>query len=99
VSNDSTLRRLDELLRRLRISGARTILLKVPTRLTPIKGSVEMASEVVPEVQAEIDAILTALGVTSDDFIIQVARFYEAPKPNDGNKPKPVPGPVLVGVT
>jgi hypothetical protein len=95
----SLIKRLDELLRRLRVGGSRTIVLKVPTMLTPIEGSVENSSTVTPETEAAVDEILEEIGATDDDFIIQVARFYLETKTNGGSEPEPKPLPELISVT
>jgi hypothetical protein len=53
-SYDNLIKRLDELLRRLRITGSRTIVVKVPTALTAVEGSVQCRSSITPETEQAV---------------------------------------------
>ena len=68
-------KRLEQLGRVVGYRASRTIVLKLPTLLTPIEGSVEMASIVLPEVRAAADEMLEAIDVSDEDTVIEVARF------------------------
>ena len=84
-------KRLEQLGRVVGYRASRTIVLKLPTLLTPIEGSVEMASTILPEVRAAADELLHAVDVSGEDMVIEVARFYQAQEPT--------PLPELVSVT
>ena len=91
-------KRLEQLGRVVGYRASRTIVLKLPTLLTPIEGSVEMASTILPEVRAAADELLHAVDVSGEDMVIEVARFYEAQEPNGKDEPVPPPTPELISV-
>ena len=74
-------KRLEQLGRVVGHRASRTIVLKLPTLLTPVEGSVEMTSTVPPEVRAAADGLLHAIDVSGEDMVIEVARFYQAQEP------------------
>ena len=93
MANNGILRRLQQLGRVIGHRARHTIVIKVPTLLTPIAGSVECASTVAPETRAEADELLEVVGVDEEDFIIEVAHFYEAAATNGHTEPVPIPAP------
>ena len=79
--NASFEKRLEQLGRVVSHRRSRTIVLKLPTLLTPIENSVEMDPTVLPEVRAAVDALLQAIDVSDEDTVIEIARFYQAQDP------------------
>lgn len=77
----------------------RTLIIKVPLLLTPIEGSVECSSTILPEVRAVVDDMLRVVGVTDQDTVVEIATFYQASKTNGESEPVPIPAPELLSVT
>jgi hypothetical protein len=92
-------RRLSALEKEVGSRAERTIVVKVPTLLTPIEGSVETTSTITPETERALDEMLHAIGVTDADTVIEIAHFYPASTTNGHTEPSPIPTLRLVSVT
>ena len=99
MPNNGILRRLQQLGRAIGHRARRTIVIKVPTLLTVVEGSVENTSTVTPETRAAADELLQAVDVSDEDLVVEVAHFYSAPKANGHSEPVPIPMPELISVT
>lgn len=93
------LKRLEDIERAVRFRRARTIVLRLPTLLTPAEGSVEMDATVEPEVRAKADEMLEALRVNAGDTVVEIAAFYAAPKSSSGTEPEPAPEVEILSVS
>jgi hypothetical protein len=99
MPNNGILRRLQQLGRVIGHRRARLIVIKVPTLLTPVDGSVESTSTVTPETRAAADELLQVVDVSDEDLVIEVASYHEAPRTNGHSEPAPIPMPELISVT
>lgn len=68
-------KRLQQLGDAINYRGARTIVITVPTKVTPVPNSVEVDAIVTPETRVAVDAILEAIGVGEQDTVVEVSRF------------------------
>jgi hypothetical protein len=98
-SNNGLLKRLDELMRQLRIRGERTIVVKVPTVLSSVEGSVEFEATVTPEVEEQVGELLKSIGADNNDTEIRIASFYPEVKTNGHTEPVEVAQVELVSIT
>jgi hypothetical protein len=73
--------------------------IRVPTLLAPVEGSIENTSTVTPETRTEADALLRAVDVSDEDLVVEVRHFYSDPKPNGHTEPVPIPVAELLSVT
>jgi hypothetical protein len=92
-------KRIEALEQQVGSRRARWIVIKIPTLLTPIEGSVENDALVTPETEAAVDEILRGVGVTDQDTVIGLSHFYQQTKTNGESEPKPTPLPELISVT
>jgi hypothetical protein len=91
-------KRIEALEQKVGSRRARTIVIKVPTLLSPIEGSVESRATITPETEAAVDEMLRVIGVGEEDTLIELARYYEV-KTNGGSEPEPTPVTELISVT
>ena len=68
-------KRLEDLGAAIKFRHARTIVVSVPTQLTPVPHSVEMTAAVMPETRRAVDALLETLLVGEQDLVIEVSKY------------------------